>query len=123
MDALILADGNFRLCNEDSLADSAVFLCAGDQLNGRTVNDDDFLLTDDRIQFAGNNHVDGILEENIFAVEFLDHLARYLALTEALHGNILLLTLINALAGFFKILSRNGECNFSHVHICFDIRY
>ena len=122
MDALVLGNGDLRLGEEHSLADSALSLGAGDQLHRRAVDDGQAEIGDDGIELAGDQGVHGVLKEDLLAVESLDDLARDLALAEALDGDILLLAVIDALAGSLEILCGDREGDLPHIYICFGFR-
>ena len=118
LDALIAFQRDLRLGNADDLHGNAVFLADSSYFYLRGIYHIQLVVHDQSRQFHIQQSVDCIFIEYVFAISSLAHFPRYLALTEARHRDILLLTLISSFYCLFKAFCIDFNDQFGHVYIC-----
>ena len=118
LDALIAFQRDLRLGNADDLHGNAVFLADSSYFYLRGIYHIQLVVHDQSRQFHIQQSVDRIFIEYVFAISSLAHFPRYLALTEARHRDILLLTLISSFYCLFKAFCIDFNDQFGHVYIC-----
>ena len=89
LDALVLAELNFRLNRYLGDDGQAALFCRVAQINVCTADRLDAGLLNSHFHSVRVNDIESLFKEHAFAVQLLDHLARCLALAEARNGDVL----------------------------------